>query len=83
MNGGEGVIMEEWKERLKAEYANVKSLYERLHKRIVENAVLRMTNEALTNLDFKNMDLLERQESAMCEYLHCLELRAALNDIEL
>lgn len=75
--------MDDWKERLKAEYKELKELLEKLHKRNIANAVLRMTNEALTNLDFKNMDLLERQESAMFEYLHCLELRAALNDIEL
>ena len=75
--------MEDWKERLKAEYAQTKELYERLHKRNVANTVLRMTNEALTRLDCENMELLNRQESAMSEYLHCLELRAALNDIEL
>ena len=79
--------MDDWKERLKAEYAQTKEIYERLHKRNVANTVLRMTNgmtnEALTRLDCENMELLNRQESAMSEYLHCLELRAALNDIEL
>ena len=40
--------MEDWKERLKAEYAQTKELYKRLHKRNVSNAILRMTNEALT-----------------------------------
>ena len=75
--------MDDWKERLKAEYAQTKEIYERLHKRNIANTVLRMTNEELTRLDCENMELLNRQESAMSEYLHCLELRAALNDIEL
>ena len=75
--------MEDWKERLKAEYAQTKEIYERLHKRNIANTVLRMTNEELTRLDCENMELLNRRESAMSEYLHCLELRAALNGIEL
>lgn len=49
--------MDDWKERLKAEYAQTKELYERLHKRNVANTVLRMTNEALTRLDCENMQL--------------------------
>lgn len=75
--------MDEWKERLKAEYAQTKELYEKLHKRNIANAVLRMTSDALTRNDRENMELLERQESSMRDYLHCLELRAALNGIEL
>lgn len=75
--------MEDWKERLKAEYKELKELLEKLHKRNIANAVLRKTNDGLTRLDFENMELLERQERAMNEYLNCLELRAALNSIEL
>ena len=75
--------MDEWKDRLKAEYAQTKEIFDRLHNRNIANEVLRVTNEGMTRLDFKNMELLERQERAMSEYLYCLELRAALNDIDL
>lgn len=75
--------MDEWKDRLKAEYAQTKEIFDRLHKRNIANEVLRVTNEGITQIDFKNMELLERQERAMHEYLYCLELRAAMNGIEL
>ena len=68
----------DYKERFKAEYHQTKIRFEKLHKMCDQY-------EAGT-LDFTpacDLDLLKEQLLAMDKYLHCLELRAALEDIEL
>ena len=74
----------DWKDRLKEEYAQTKERYEKL--KAYNNKI-----EVEVNLaDFtENKEeryrnhLLSRQQSAMGEYLHILELRAELEHIEL
>ena len=68
----------EWKERMKDEYHFVKEKYERLHKMCVKY-------EADT-LDFEPncpLQLLLEQKEAMGHYLHCLEIRAEIEGVEL
>ena len=70
--------MEDWKERLRAEYHQVKERYEKLHKMIVKY-------DAGT-LDFTPncaLDLLNWQARAMGEYLYVLEIRAEIEKIDL
>ena len=78
--------MEDWKERLKAEYAQTKERYEKLkaynNKQEVA-AYLLDDNVAENPEDIYSRILLKKQQSAMGEYLHILELRAELHHIEL
>lgn len=70
--------MEDWKERLRAEYHQVKERYEKLHKMIVKY-------DAGT-LDFTpncSLDLLNWQQRVMGEYLYVLEIRAEIEKIDL
>ena len=70
--------MEDWKERVRAEYQQVKERYEKLHKMIVKY-------DAGT-LDFTpncSLDLLNWQARAMGEYLYVLEIRAEIEKIDL
>ncbi len=77
--------MEDWKDRLKAEYAQTKERYEKLkaynNKQEVEAYLLKDVAEEPE--DMYSRALLKKQQSAMGEYLHILELRAELADIEL
>ena len=74
-----------WKDRLKAEYAQTKERYEKLktynNKQEVEAYLLK--NIAEEPEDMYSRVLLKKQQSAMGEYLHILELRAELAHIEL
>ncbi len=68
----------EYKTRMRAEYREVKSRYNKLHMMIVKY-------EAGT-LDFTpncKIDILKRQAAAMGEYLYILEIRAEIEDIDL
>lgn len=68
----------DYKERMKNEYHELKTRYEKLH-RIVIKA------EAGT-LDFTlncPLELLKAQKKAMGEYLHALEVRAEIEGVEL
>ena len=77
--------MEDWKDRLKAEYAQTKESYEKLkaynNKKDIESN--RMADVVRKQEDYYNGHLMKEQQSAMGEYLHILELRAELAHIEL
>ncbi len=85
--------MDDWKERLKAEYAQTKERYEKLKAYNVRQDVSRHIEPhkpICSEADAKEResgnyrdDLMKRQQGIMCEYLHVLELRAALENIEL
>lgn len=79
------MIMEDWKERLKAEYAQLKERYEKLkaynNKKEVESNLLE--NVVMKQEDYYNSRLMKEQQHVMGEYLHILELRAELAHIEL
>ena len=68
----------DYKERFQAEYYQTKIRYEKLHKMCIYY-------EAGT-LDFEptcSLELLTKQKAAMGKYLHCLEVRAQIEGIEL
>jgi hypothetical protein len=68
----------DWKQRMREEYWFVKNKYDKLHKMCIKY-------EAGT-LDFvPNCDLLllNEQKSAMGHYLHCLEVRAEIEGVDL
>lgn len=68
----------DYKERFKAEYCQTKIRYNRLHKMVVKYEA--------GKLDFKpncSLDLLKSQKAAMGQYLYALEVRAAVEGIEL
>lgn len=70
--------MEDYKIRVAKEYQELKEKYKKLHKMLIKN-------EAGT-LKFKlncPIYLLERQYKAMEEYLHALEIRAEIENIDL
>ena len=72
------MISEDYKERFQAEYYQTKIRYEKLHKMCIYY-------EAGT-LDFEptcSLELLTKQKEAMGQYLHCLEVRAQIEGIEL
>ena len=69
---------DDYKERFKAEYYQLKYRYQKLHFMILKYEA--------DKLDFKptcEMELLREQRRAMEKYLHYLELRAVREDIEL
>lgn len=68
----------DYKERFKAEYLQTKIRYEKLHKMCIQYEA--------GKLDFTptcGLNLLKEQLLAMDRYLYLLELRAALEDINL
>ena len=79
------IITEDWKERLKEEYSQLKERYEKLkaynNKQEVEAYLLKDVAEEPE--DMYSRVLLKKQQTAMGEYLHILELRAELAHIEL
>lgn len=69
---------EDYKDRFKAEYLQTKIRYNKLHQMLIKY-------EAGT-LDFKPtcpIEKLQEQKRYMGEYLRCLEVRAAIEGIEL
>ena len=69
---------DDYKERFKAEYYQTKIRYTKLHNMIVKYDA--------NKLDFTptcDIDLLRKQKTAMGQYLYCLEVRAAIEEIEL
>ncbi len=76
--------MEDWKERLKEEYTQLKERYEKLraynNKKEVE---ANLSNHTMGQKDYYSGRLLARQQEIMEEYLKVLELRAELAHIEL
>jgi len=68
----------DYKERFIAEYVQLKIRHDKLCDIIVKYEANRLPFEPKCSLD-----LLNRQVNAMEEYLHCLRVRAILEDIEL
>ena len=69
---------DDYKERFKAEYLQTKIRYDKLHKMCVKY-------EAGT-LEFNpscSLELLKEQKSHMGQYLHCLEVRAEIENVDL
>ena len=82
---------EDWKGRLKAEYAQTKERYEKLKAWNNKQEVSRHTayKPVCNEDDAKEQvigeyreELMRRQQGAMGEYLHFMELRASLDGIE-
>lgn len=69
---------EDYKDRFKAEYLQLKMRYNKLHNMIVKYEA--------NKLEFKpscNIELLKKQKAAMGNYLYCLEVRAQVEGIDL
>ena len=68
----------DYKERFKAEYAQTKIRYEKLHAMVVkyEAGTLNFTPSC-------PLELLKEQKAAMGKYLYCLEVRAQIEGIDL
>lgn len=70
--------MPDYKDRMKAEYKELKGKYERLHRIIIKAKA--------KTLDFElscPVELLEDQAAAMGKYLYILEVRAEIEGVEL
>ena len=70
--------MEEYKERMKYEYQQLKERYDKLHKMLVkyDAGILEFTPTC-------PLELLKEQASVMGKYLYILEVRAEIENIEL
>ena len=69
---------ENFKERFKAEYWQTKIRYEKLHKTLIKAEA-----RTLNFTPICPICLLEEQKRHMGEYLHCLEVRAEMEGIDL
>lgn len=72
------MVSENYKDRFKAEFYQLKTRRDKLHAMIVKYAA--------GSLDFEPscpLELLEEQEEAMDKYIHILEVRAEIEKIEL
>lgn len=69
---------EDYKERFKAEYYQLKIRYQKIHKMVVqyEAGTLSFTPSC-------PIDLLKRQKAAMGQYLYALEVRAEIEGVQL
>jgi hypothetical protein len=80
---------DDYKERFKAEYNQTKLRYEKLKKfnTTIEAAEHTRRDPNVTHIAMPNHDcsveLLRHQQNIMGEYLHILEVRAAIEKIEL
>ena len=74
----EMMTSENYQERFKAEYLQTKIRYERLHRMIIKCEAGTLNFEPKCSLD-----LLKKQAGAMGNYLHILEVRAQVENIEL
>lgn len=72
----------DYKERFKAEYYQTKERYERLKAFNTKIEVSGMTDIEPPKHDCPD-NLLRKQQNVMGEYLHILELRAVIENIEL
>lgn len=79
------MLSPDYKDRMKAEYWQTKERYERLKKYNTKLAAQRIAGGMREVLGEGKtpLEVLERQQSAMGEYLHLLELRAVLEGVEL
>lgn len=71
-------MIEGYKARLFNEYWEVKTKYEKLHRMLIKREA--GTLDFTLNCPF---ELLEEQEYHMGNYLHCLEVRAEIEGVEL
>lgn len=69
---------EDYKERFKAEYQQTKIRYTKLH-----NMIVKYEANKLNFTPTCSLELLKKQASAMGQYLYCLEVRAAVEEIKL
>ena len=83
-----GMLSPDYKERFKAEYQQTKIRYEKLKafcNRV--EAALRTEHPDCKHIGMPKhdcpLDLLRDQQRAMGEYLHCLEIRAVIEDVDL
>ena len=72
------MLSDDYKERFKGEYYQVKERYERLRKMVVRYQAGTLNFEPKCDLE-----LLKSQLSAMRDYLYILEVRAEVEGIEL
>lgn len=75
---GSMMLSDDYKERMKAEYWQVKHRYDSLHRMVVKY-------EAGT-LDFTpscSLELIKEQKAAMGKYLYVLEVRAQIENVNL
>lgn len=87
------MLSPDYKDRLKAEYWQTKARYEKLKRSNTEREAYRLTKweayritsrmQAVAEKSKTPMEVLQQQERVMEEYLHLLELRAVLEDVEL
>ncbi len=78
---------EDYKERFKAEYYQTKIRYEKLKhfNTLIEAAVITESEENAVEMPEHDCprDLLRQQQRIMGEYLHILEVRAVIENVEL
>ena len=85
----EMMLSDDYKERFKAEYYQTKERYERLKafNNKIEAAMKTMYRKNGVVIDMPKHDcpdgLLIEQQHCMGDYLHCLEVRAVIENIEL
>lgn len=72
------MISEDWKERFMAEYWQTQIRYERLHKMVIKAEAGTLPYQLNCPLE-----LLKEQKRHMGEYLHCLEIRAEIEGVQL
>lgn len=72
------MLSDDYKERFKGEYYQVKERYERLRKMVVRYQAGTLNFESKCDLE-----LLKSQLSAMRDYIYILEVRAQIEGIEL
>ena len=72
------MLSDDYKERFKGEYYQVKERYERLRKMVVRYQAGTLNFEPKCDLE-----LLKSQLSAMRDYIYILEVRAQIEGIEL
>ena len=70
--------MEGYKERMKEEYQQLKERYKKLHKMIIKYEA-----GTLEFIPTCSIDLLKEQDKIMEKYLHILEVREEIENIEL
>jgi hypothetical protein len=78
----EGMISKDYKERMKAEYQQTKLRYEKLKNLNNKIEAAQMLNASEPPHDCPAV-LLHEQQHVMGNYLHILEVRAAIEGIEL
>lgn len=76
--------MEDWKNRLVEEYRQTKERYEKLKAyNNKQEVALELDSATQTRRCYYANELMRRQQRAMGDYLHLLELRSTLEGIEL